>query len=350
MKLQLAALFSVSWHSGLAVTPVAPASEQVEVLSGGALLRREQLQRIEQAHVALQEEDDAKTSKQVLEGDEPYVQTQSTTTDSISLACIQRDTAYIPLDMPNEGGIEASLGSCRDRCRSVQNCAHFSISDAGTCHLQDNEAARVGMTGFFAGTPDCSDDVQEVITSHESNVQGTILDSCSDSWQAFTPSDLDTSDLQQNDDDWLAPDKLLKCSDLYSLHRSKPVCLASAQVTLRCPKLCGQCGMEADTGGCSDKGKDDAPIFSAGNATMGCNVLAYACSHDDEVAEKCRETCGWCNFTSTTTLGSTTGTTTTTTTTTTETPFPTNDTIGEVLGCSRRRSMGYCFTRRRRLF
>lgn len=346
--MQLAALLSVSWHAVLAVTPVAPASEEVEVSSGGVLLRREQLQRTEQAHAALHKyalKDNMKVNNKMQRG-------------STAAVCIQGNIAYNPLDMPNEAGLEASLESCRDRCRSVQNCAHFIMSDTGMCHLQDNEAAPVGIEGYmsFSITPSCSDEVQKLINFHESSgqessIQGTSLGSCSDSLEAFTPSDLDTSDLQQNDDDWLAPDKLIKCSDLYSLNPVKAVCQVSAQVTQACPQLCGQCGIQADTGGCSDKGKDDAPIFSAGNTTMGCNVLADACSHDDEVAEKCRETCGWCNFTSTTPVSTTDTTTTTTiTTTTTETPFPTDDTIQEILGCTRRRSMGYCFTRRRRLF
>lgn len=131
-----------------------------------------------------------------------------------------------------------------------------------------------------------------------------------------------------DEDDLLEPEdsKEVTCGQLKT--RGVRPGAQSCEGVLRqnCPVLCGFCG---EVGECGDGKKDEHPVFFVGNETLGCEVLQDACHHDQEVDMKCKETCGLCTRKDTQRL---------------EKPSL------EKISCNRRRSMGYCFTRRRRLF
>mmetsp|Transcript_1290 Transcript_1290/g.2997 ORF Transcript_1290/g.2997 Transcript_1290/m.2997 type:complete len:525 (+) Transcript_1290:116-1690(+) len=251
--------------------------------------------------------------------------------------CYHLSASYTPLDMPGTArNKEASYEMCQARCLETRGCVRFTyfIVDQG-CHLQANGSHMVFLPGTITGGSSCSASdkakfdayIKHLPTMRSVNKETDGIP-CEDSWANFMPFDL-PGDLDEPGD--IAKDKEVKCAGLYSQHLRATICKYSMQVRQRCPVLCGMCGIETLAEGCVDNQKDEHPLFYLGNQTLSCASLEYACRHDNEVDEKCKDTCGLC-------------------TTTTTTKAVVEDAVDKATGCSRRRSMGYCFTRRRRLF
>jgi len=90
--------------------------------------------------------------------------TESSTTSSTSsststsMVCIEENTAWFPLDLPNAPPtLEADRQACQDRCFNNPWCRHWSFwKDGGHCHLQGENATRNNFGfGFVAGPPEC---------------------------------------------------------------------------------------------------------------------------------------------------------------------------------------------------
>mmetsp|Transcript_31195 Transcript_31195/g.58557 ORF Transcript_31195/g.58557 Transcript_31195/m.58557 type:complete len:509 (+) Transcript_31195:111-1637(+) len=251
-------------------------------------------------------------------------------------ACYHLSGSFIPLDMPEQKRTkEASYDLCQARCLETRGCAKFTyfILDQG-CHLQENSSHMVFLPGTISGASHCDESDKAKFDAYLKQLPimqaaQSMEPPCEDSWVSFIPFDL-PGDLDEPGD--ITKDHEVKCETLYDHKDAAHVCKHSSQVRVRCPKLCGTCGIEKDAGGCADLQKDEHPHFLMDNHTLACSSLEYACKHDEEVAQKCKGTCGLC------------------TTTTTSIAVPEVDHLAKVTSCSRRRSMGYCFTRRRRLF
>lgn len=78
--------------------------------------------------------------------------------NSCSQLCFQSNTAYTP-DMPGQGvRTVGNQEACRDHCRNVAGCAHFTFySNNGRCHLQGHNGARTTASSTYAvgGVPNC---------------------------------------------------------------------------------------------------------------------------------------------------------------------------------------------------
>jgi len=150
------------------------------------------------------------------------------------------------------------------------------------------------------------------------------------------------------------------------------------RVTSQCKRTCGLCDIVVDAAEddvyCMDAMPSDPPIFMMHEKMTDCRDLRAFCDTDADVRWKCRASCGVCltNDTSASQINDTaiaavasnstivieasnaSNATTTkwvvptppgpTSTTTTEAPDLLAD---QVMGCSRRRFMGFCATRRR---
>ncbi|CAE7254861.1 unnamed protein product [Symbiodinium microadriaticum] len=251
-------------------------------------------------------------------------------------SCYHLSGSFIPLDMPEQKRTkETSYDLCQARCLETHGCSKFTyfIMDQG-CHLQENSSHLVFLPGTIAGAASCPAEDKAKFDAYLKQLpMMRALESsgppCEDSWVSFIPFDL-PGDLDHPGD--IAKDKEVKCETLYDHSDSPHICKHSSQVRVRCPKLCGECGIEKDAGDCADLQADEHPLFLLDNHTLGCASVGYACNHDEEVTQKCKYTCGKC------------------TTTTTTVARPEVDHLAKVTSCGRRRSMGYCFTRRRRLF
>mmetsp|Transcript_20111 Transcript_20111/g.35671 ORF Transcript_20111/g.35671 Transcript_20111/m.35671 type:complete len:814 (+) Transcript_20111:100-2541(+) len=270
--------------------------------------------------------------------------------------CYHLSVGFVPLDMDLVNGTrESDYERCQARCKSTPSCATFVyfIVDQG-CHLQDVNASdhMVFVPGTISGKASCTTQEKMHFEQFLENLPpGQIKTAkfstqlaCEDSASPFVPVDLNTSDLLKSGD--LSQESLVTCSSLKNMRSDQQtLCAASQQVMRRCPKMCQICDLVAtDDGTCADVTKDAPPIFWLSNEALPCSALAYACSHDREIDLKCRKTCGWCNFKLQTT------TTTTEQTTTTEREEETNDDrLKQAVSCSRRRQMGFCYTRRRRI-
>lgn len=78
--------------------------------------------------------------------------------NSCGQVCFQSNTAYTP-DMPGQGvRTVGNQEACRDHCRNVAGCAHFTFySNNGRCHLQGHNGARTTASSTYAvgGVPNC---------------------------------------------------------------------------------------------------------------------------------------------------------------------------------------------------
>lgn len=249
-------------------------------------------------------------------------------------SCYHLSASYSPLDMPSAGRTrEVNYEQCQFRCFKTKNCAHFTyfMEDKG-CHLQNCASTMVYLPGSIAGDAMCTEEEKAKFEEHMRSLPRMGKHDaipCEDSWSSFVPFDLPTDDLQQPGDGPAAD--AVTCQGMKEQRRGAAGCKHSAQVRKNCPLLCGVCGSSGDA--CADGKKDEHPLFLVGNETLNCTSLQDACHHDDEVDLKCKETCGFC-----------------TTPAARDRPKgPSLESLKKI-GCNRRRSMGYCFTRRRRLF
>lgn len=250
-------------------------------------------------------------------------------------SCYHLSASYSPLDMPSAGRTrEVNYEQCQFRCFKTKNCAHFTyfMEDKG-CHLQETASTMVFLPGSIAGDAKCTAEEKAKFEEHMRSLPRMGKNDaipCEDSWSSFVPFDLPTDDLQQPGDG-PADAMAVTCQGMKEQRRGAAGCKHSAQVRKNCPLLCGVCGTSGDA--CADGSKDEHPLFLVGNMTLNCTSLQDACHHDDEVDLKCKETCGFC-----------------TTPAAKDRPKgPSLESLKKI-GCNRRRSMGYCFTRRRRLF
>ncbi|CAE7731551.1 unnamed protein product [Symbiodinium sp. CCMP2592] len=219
-------------------------------------------------------------------------------------SCYHLSGSFIPLDMPEQKRTkEASYDLCQARCLETHGCSKFTyfIMDQG-CHLQENSSHLVFLPGTIAGAASCPAEDKAKFDAYLKQLpMMRALESseppCEDSWVSFIPFDL-PGDLDHPGD--LAKDKEVKCEALYDHSDSPHICKHSSQVRVRCPKLCGECGIEKDAGGCVDLQADEHPLFLLDNHTLGCASVGYACNHDEEVTQKCKYTCGKCTTTTTT--------------------------------------------------
>eukprot|EP00440_Ansanella_granifera_P040025 gb/GFBE01043412.1/.p1 GENE.gb/GFBE01043412.1/~~gb/GFBE01043412.1/.p1 ORF type:complete len:883 (+),score=182.92 gb/GFBE01043412.1/:1-2649(+) len=268
--------------------------------------------------------------------------------------CYRMSVAWIPLDLPNTTRFrESSYTGCQARCMEEKDCSAFTyfIASQG-CHLEGKHAHLVWLPGTISGHSFCNSTDKDKFDSYlktlspdveaRPNMIGKTVTACEDAVTPFVLSDLD--DLDEPGD--LSVNSELTCAALAQHHHRAEICVYSEKVKERCPKLCGKCDIVPDDGGCLDGGKDVPPLFWLGSSTLPCSSVTYACQHDEEVDQKCKDSCGWCSTTTTTSWIETTSAKATTQKKTDwlETK------IAQVTGCGRRRGMGYCFTRRRRLF
>lgn len=118
------------------------------------------------------------------------------------------------------------------------------------------------------------------------------------------------------------------------------------RVTQICKKTCGQCEiMSAVSANCKDKGPLEEPMYELSGVYAKCSDMQMFCS-DKKIAEKCKATCGKCEVQLDMSE------------VVSPTPAPTSalypkipvnaSELAHETGCSRRRSFGYCYTRRRR--
>jgi len=243
---------------------------------------------------------------------------------------------------------ESNYKGCQAQCVAHKDCAHFAYFFLNqSCWLVDNQTQQTYMGGTIAGRQLCTGNEEALFDIYLSKMKRSgknfplrDASSCEDSLTIFKAFDLETSDLEQYGD--IQPTEDVTCDSLRANSYTEGICQSSEQVKFRCPKLCGTCDIEVDLGKdengervCTDEAMERQPVFWLGNSSVDCADLSYACRGDEEVDKKCRQSCGWCDFS-------------TTTTSTTEASEPYGHLTHD--GCSRRRSDGYCFTRRRRLF
>jgi len=112
-----------------------------------------------------------------------------------------------------------------------------------------------------------------------------------------------------------------KCADL--VHYCMDI-HHGAKVRDKCLRTCGFCDLQEDT--CIDGNATEEPHFILNGQASPCRDLSLFCG-EHEIATKCKRTCGICATAKATTPAGTTA------------PADT---------CSRRRSMGFCYSRRRR--
>jgi len=270
--------------------------------------------------------------------------------------CYHLSVGFVPLDMYGINGTrESDYERCQARCKATANCATFVyfINDQG-CHLQEADASNhmVFVPGTISGKSSCTSQEKLHFEQFLENLppgqikppKHSAQTACEDTITPFVPIDLNTSDLQKHGD--LTADSLVSCPSLGELKADPQVlCAASQQVMRRCPKTCQICDLVSEDGGtCADVAKDTPPIFWLENEALPCSAVAYACTHDRDIDLKCRKTCGWCSFLSTTST-----TTESTETTTTDREPTEEERQSQALSCSRRREMGFCYTRRRRI-
>ena len=239
--------------------------------------------------------------------------------------CYHLSASFTPLDLLGEERTqEATYDLCQGRCLKTKGCTRFTyfMEDQG-CHLQSNGSHLVFLPGSIAGESDCNASDKVKFDSYMKSLprmdgkNGRIP--CEDSWASFA---VDDDDLTEPEDSFAE----VTCGQLKTRGVRPGAQSCEGVVRQNCPVLCGFCG---EVGECGDGKKDEHPVFFVGNETLGCEVLQDACHHDQEVDMKCKETCGLCTRKDTQRL---------------EKPSL------EKISCNRRRSMGYCFTRRRRLF
>lgn len=156
--------------------------------------------------------------------------------------------------------------------------------------------AQGSTTGDPLRTAPCDD---EAVTGLCLNTAGGLSSSC-------------YSDVQQ-----------AKCADLadYCFHEQE-----GHTVRDMCKRTCGFCDLQEEDASCVDGLANDEPRFAFQDGRpCDCSSLEFDC-RDPEIKAKCKRTCGGCA-------------------TTTKTPVGTN--TYEEDTCSRRRRMGFCWTRRR---
>eukprot|EP00928_Gymnodinium_smaydae_P030845 TRINITY_DN22812_c0_g3_i1.p1 TRINITY_DN22812_c0_g3~~TRINITY_DN22812_c0_g3_i1.p1 ORF type:complete len:894 (+),score=170.23 TRINITY_DN22812_c0_g3_i1:170-2851(+) len=109
----------------------------------------------------------------------------------------------------------------------------------------------------------------------------------------------------------------------------------------RCPRTCGHCDLQSrpSSMSCFDGAPHDYPAYNMNGTNATCEQLISYCDHDEEVIHKCRRTCRACGDVEISTAATLPPTTTTL--------FP-NYSSDVAFGCSRRRQMGSCDSRRRR--
>lgn len=130
----------------------------------------------------------------------------------------------------------------------------------------------------------------------------------------------------------------------------------------QCSKTCGFCAIELDTGdnksasafgagssSCRDGAAHEPPQFHEAGHALECNLMRSYCKTDPHVMKKCRVTCDACPV-PTPTRAPTPASASVATSVVSATPNF-HQTLDDALsmGCSRRRMMGNCHTRRRRV-
>mmetsp|Transcript_83117 Transcript_83117/g.164903 ORF Transcript_83117/g.164903 Transcript_83117/m.164903 type:complete len:263 (-) Transcript_83117:106-894(-) len=114
------------------------------------------------------------------------------------------------------------------------------------------------------------------------------------------------------------------CSDL--AHYCNLGTMHGSKIREKCLRTCGFCEPQLDV--CIDGEPNEEPKFELNAQLAHCRDLGLFCRDEDgEIAKKCKQTCGACSKSTTTSS--------------------TAENFMDTGTCSRRRSMGFCFTRRR---
>eukprot|EP00929_Paragymnodinium_shiwhaense_P001000 TRINITY_DN101211_c0_g1_i1.p1 TRINITY_DN101211_c0_g1~~TRINITY_DN101211_c0_g1_i1.p1 ORF type:complete len:748 (+),score=178.39 TRINITY_DN101211_c0_g1_i1:125-2368(+) len=120
------------------------------------------------------------------------------------------------------------------------------------------------------------------------------------------------------------------------------------RVTAACKRTCGQCEIQPVwSADCKDKGALEEPLYELSGVYASCANLQIFCSWDERIRHKCKASCGQCPVQLD--LSEVPVQPTPAPTQDLYPPIPVNATeLAQETGCSRRRSFGYCYTRRRR--
>jgi len=119
-----------------------------------------------------------------------------------------------------------------------------------------------------------------------------------------------------------------------------------------CPKACGFCAVELEENStdnksnssiCKDDEPSDLPRFEEAGHALSCTMLRHYCELDMSVKMKCKRTCGWCDNPGVLVRPDTE------LTKANKTDVPPEGWDTAYNACSRRRLLGFCHTRRRRV-
>lgn len=257
--------------------------------------------------------------------------------------CMLQNTQWTPLDMAGQVvSSEANASTCRDRCRKVSGCQHFSFwpaansNSTGFCHLEDRDAEASLAQGVISGPPDC----QQAPRKHkpddddEDDDDATNL-TCQDSVQPFNVSNTTQ----------------VLCANVTMLLCANGT--IGPKVRELCPLTCGDCiASFTRVRDCADQPANSTPLFLMDGLAANCSQLVSTCSQNPHVALKCPLSCGTCKqwlspaeqvlrqlLNKTQLMNKS------------YVADLMNDTldinVSQVTGCSRRRSLGFCSTRRR---